>query len=241
MALENLQKVADVLLKGVAATAIAAGGLYVSLNKNRLDQGSVCLNMSEKLYAPMDDSLSLERKQHRLGLLIDKYNETCTELSASETDFLMNSLAPIQIAAAAGPAIFPTPDPAPPSEPPTIRFRRRTSMLPNSDPSDQMIIANPQADLGNTGWVAVGRVGGTYGQINFDNAESLLVHPLPSSVKKILKARWSVNVRTNTSNTQLGANPLKATLDAGDCVESSALQEVRGQVWTNAKVVNCPI
>lgn len=234
MALEDLQKIVDLMLKGVAATAIAAGGLYVSLTKNRLDQGAACLNMSEKLYAPMDATVSLERKQHRMSLLIDKYNETCGQLSASETDFLMNSLSPTQLAVAESAAVVPH-----------IKAMGADSiiqpkvLLPAANNAEPLAPMDQQADLGNSGWVAVGRINGTYGQINFDNADELLVHPLPQGIKKVLKARWSVNLRDNTTNTKLGANPVKKTLDAGDCIEAGALEEVRGQIWTNANVTNC--
>jgi hypothetical protein len=221
MAIEVYQKVADILLKSVAATAIAAGGLYVSLNKNKLDEGSICLSMSEKLYGNSDDSAPLERRQRRMANLIDRYNDACTNLSENETEFLMNSLGAAKTAELEQPSL--------PTDPRIIGHDSASGKNENER----------QAEVGSVGWMAIGRIGGSYGQVNFDQAESILRRPLPSKFVVRIKARWPVNVRDNTGNTQQRGNAVRFVLDAGDCVEAGDLTEVRGQVWTLGKVANC--
>lgn len=224
MSIEYFQKIADLLLKGVGATAIAAGGLYVSLNKNRLDQSSACIGMSEKLYMPVEASLSLEQKQRRMSLLIDRYNDACTTLSDNETDFLMNSLQPVKDATSGNgsPPITGTGTSVP-----------QAIILPTDE--EPLALSPPVAG----GWVVVGRVGGSYGQINFDGADKLLTRPLSGAEAQVLKARWPVNLRANTSNTKLGENKVLAVVEAGECVSSGPLVETRGQVWTRGKLVDC--
>jgi hypothetical protein len=222
MAIEDFQKVADLLLKSVAATAIAAGWLFGSLNKNKLDQGSICLSMSEKLYAPADSSITLERRQKRMSLLIDKYSEACGKLTENETEFLMNSLLPTQAAVVEKPG----------DDPRVLGHGLDTDGFDN-------IERTAPADLGVSGWVAIGRIDGSFGQVNFDGAQDILRRPLLKMAENVLKARWSVNVRENTSNTKLGTNKVLSVLEAGDCIQSGPLEEVRGQVWTLGKVVNC--
>ena len=92
----------------------------------------------------------------------------------------------------------------------------------------------------STGWVAVGRIGGTFGQINFDGAEPLLQRPPAVTPGMSLAARWTVNLRKSSENVDAGNNPVLRVLQAGECVTPESAEELRGQVWAKVSVSACP-
>jgi hypothetical protein len=226
MALEHWQKIVDIALKGMAATALAAGGLYVSLQKNSLDKSEKCSAMVAKLYDSTTNEGNLDTLQRKMNQLIHLYELSCEEMPIEEVQFLKANITPRSThleffvadsagAGTSGGSILPE------------AFGDSTSA-----PSLGAIPA--------IGWVAVGRIGGTYGQINFDNAEPLLARPVQQNAGLILKARWQVNLRENTENTQQGNNSVVRVIDLGECVLITKAQETRGQVWAQVEVTECP-
>ena len=91
-----------------------------------------------------------------------------------------------------------------------------------------------------TGWAVLGKIGGTYGQINFDNLEAVLVPTIGSTEGKIFKARWSVNVRQTNRPIQDPTNKVVGMLREGDCIKAKNPQLVRGNVWAEVEEVICP-
>jgi hypothetical protein len=104
-------------------------------------------------------------------------------------------------------------------------------------PSRILVAETNKADF--IGWVVIGRVGGSFGQINFENAESILKSPPHEDVAAILKARWTVNVRPNYDFTDVGNNDPIDMLHEGECIKTSKPKEVRGRVWARMARVDC--
>lgn len=227
----------DIALKGVATTALAAGGLYVALQKNSFERGEKCSAMVAKLYDSPPNMGNLESRQFKMNRLIEIYGQTCEIMPDKEVQFLMASIT----APASSPNLF---DASVAATQTTDSETGLTPSLPSLDPLPHPKgKPAPPSWLTNTlatGWVAIGRIGGTYGQINFDDAEALLVRPLPRKSGLVLKARWPVNLRENNENTQLGGNPVLRVLDVGECVQIDSTQEIRGQVWAKVQVTECP-
>jgi hypothetical protein len=95
------------------------------------------------------------------------------------------------------------------------------------------------------GFVALGRTLPTsFAQVNFDDAANgapSIVNGSPPTPGAILKARWSVNLRENTTITTGGRNPILAVIGEGECVKvSGEPQALRGQFWAAVNRTECP-
>ena len=95
------------------------------------------------------------------------------------------------------------------------------------------------------GYVALGKITpSVQSQINFvydASNEQSIQDEEPPSVSSILRAKWSVNLRGNTSNTTLGNNPILGIIEQGECVEVvDEPQGFRGQFWTKVLRITCP-
>jgi hypothetical protein len=230
MAIDTWQKIVDIALKGVAASAIAAGGVYVALQKNQLDHGEKCSNLLQNLYKVSGEAsgAQLEALQAKVKKLIALYGETCGPLEEPIQQSLVASIQP----------------PAPPVKTVTLdpKFDPKFN-FPMGDILSKSItptIPIPVETPASTGWVAVGRIGGSFGQINFDGTEKLLQRPPATAPDMVLTARWSVNLRTSSQNTEAGNNPVLRVLQPGECVKPLSAEELRGQVWARVEVVACP-
>lgn len=222
MALETWQKLSDIALKGVAASAIAAGSVYLAFQKNQLDWGETCSAMYVKLYdAPRADAgAALEAVQGKVNKLVELYEKTCGALDRTKHQFLLANV----------------PSPPPPGN---TGFDLDFDVWGQVRPQSTRPV-NPAPPAATSGWVAVGKTGGTFGQINFDGAEGLLRRPPEVASGTTLTARWTVNLRMSNEDVEGGNNPVTRVLQAGECVEPKAAQELRGQVWAEVVVTPCP-
>lgn len=56
----------------------------------------------------------------------------------------------------------------------------------------------------------------------------------------VLIARWSVNLRENSSNTEAGNNPIVSVIQNESCVQQTGEPELlRGSQWVEVKLVHC--
>jgi hypothetical protein len=103
----------------------------------------------------------------------------------------------------------------------------------------------PGQSQNGDGWVAVGRFKtARYADLNFD----ILDVPPNAVVDGVIKAetymraRWSVNLRTNTKNTEDGnSNPVRGLIQAGQCAKVlDSAANIRSQTWAFIDLVTCP-
>jgi hypothetical protein len=90
------------------------------------------------------------------------------------------------------------------------------------------------------GYVAVGSIG-KEGFRNF----SIVSQPVGSDAniivpQALLKARWSVYLRSNTENTETDRNPIRGIIQENHCVQVlTPYPGIRGQTWAAVKLVEC--
>lgn len=57
----------------------------------------------------------------------------------------------------------------------------------------------------------------------------------------VLRSKWSVYLRTNTTNTEEGTNPIIGLIGERQCIRTlEAAPNVRGQTWARVQLVSCP-
>lgn len=99
-----------------------------------------------------------------------------------------------------------------------------------------------QPDIRGDGWVSVGRPDSTrYADRNFDLLGDARFKPdgtLPPDT--VMRARWSVNLRTSTGVTSGEGNPARGLLAAGDCARVlTSRANVRGGTWAFVDRADC--
>ncbi|MFO1056214.1 MAG: hypothetical protein U1E53_04525 [Dongiaceae bacterium] len=100
--------------------------------------------------------------------------------------------------------------------------------------------AAPEASEKPDGYVAVGSYDPATGFRNFTVVGG---KPDGASIAAatLIKARWSVYLRSNTGNTDSGGNPILGLIRQEDCVRVLASYPgVRGQTWAAVKLAPCP-
>lgn len=92
------------------------------------------------------------------------------------------------------------------------------------------------------GFVSLGRVD-DYQSSNFrflDTGEKALKEAERLQPGVVLIARWSVNLRENSSNTEAGSNPILSVIQDENCVELTGKPELlRGSQWVEVKSAQC--
>lgn len=92
------------------------------------------------------------------------------------------------------------------------------------------------------GFVSLGRAD-DYQSSNFrflDTGEKALKDSERLQPGVVLIARWSVNLRENSSNTEAGSNPIVSVIQDESCVELTSKPELlRGSQWVEVKLVQC--
>jgi hypothetical protein len=111
--------------------------------------------------------------------------------------------------------------------------------LNNSLKSDAPVQAiTSEAELPD-GYVAVGSLG-KEGFRNF----SIVSQPVGSDTsivaQTLLKARWSVYLRSNTENTETGRNAIRGIIEENKCARVlKPYPGIRGQTWAAVKLAEC--
>ena len=118
----------------------------------------------------------------------------------------------------------------------------------DGDPLDQAFV-----DQGpEMGSVVLGGADASPDQLNFTQANGAAltaevfqglgeVASDGTQVLVTLKAKWPVNLRSNTSSTAGGGNPSQRILQGGECVLVLDAPEIlRGQVWVDVEATTCP-
>lgn len=93
------------------------------------------------------------------------------------------------------------------------------------------------------GYVSVGKAN-NYVNSNFRNLETGEKALKELEILKagtVLKARWSVNLRTNDEDTESGKNPSKTIINDGECVRMNEdlPEPIRGSYWVNVVLIEC--
>jgi hypothetical protein len=216
--------------KFLAAFVVTAGGaftMYSNWDQMIGQKAANCENKRQALFKPRDTNSDLDLLQEALASDISTYENSCDVKVADKTvRVLFNSIKPKELRVAT-------------NKSPTVE----TDML--ADDQTNVFDKDPAEDLNLpktpelAGWVALGRVGGTFGQINFDGIDLSTLPNVPTSFSKPIKARWAVNLRTNPNHIKLGNNPIVDTLQDGDCVLPKVTQLLKGQIWALVSVVDC--
>lgn len=91
------------------------------------------------------------------------------------------------------------------------------------------------------GFVALGKIDNQkYSQVNFDIVQSALLSIGAANVGDVLKARWGVNLRTNTELTTGGNNLIIGIVNDSDCVTIiEPPKQLRGQYWAKVELTAC--
>src|SRR5271165_6335352 len=93
------------------------------------------------------------------------------------------------------------------------------------------------------GWVAVGQTRSKHhADLNFDIPENAITGGGGITPDTIIRARWSVNLRKNTLNTEAhgGLNGIIGLIEAGACAKVLKSEaNIRGQTWALIDVVPC--
>ncbi len=103
-----------------------------------------------------------------------------------------------------------------------------------------------ESNQNSDGWVAVGRFPSSrYADVNFDVPPDGIVGDSTIKAGTMIRARWSVNLRKNTDNTEdkeHKLNPILGLIQAGQCAKVvKSVAEIRGQTWASIDVVPCPV
>jgi hypothetical protein len=101
----------------------------------------------------------------------------------------------------------------------------------------------PANEQNGDGWVAVGKPGSPhYADVNFEIPHEDLVGESKIRPGAIIRARWSVNLRKNTHNTEAhaGLNEIVGVIQAGACARVLKSEpNIRSQTWASIEVVPC--
>jgi hypothetical protein len=98
-----------------------------------------------------------------------------------------------------------------------------------------------QRRKGADGYVALGRPSGSKAFTNFElvGGTPAIDANVPSG--SIWRSRWSVYLRTNSSNTDEGSNPIIGVIEERQCVRIvDVFPNIRGQTWAAVGLTQCP-
>ncbi len=103
-----------------------------------------------------------------------------------------------------------------------------------------------ESDQNSDGWVAVGRLEGKRpADLNFEIPSDAVAVDGAIKAGTMIRARWSVNLRKNTDNTEdkeHKLNPILGLMQAGQCAKVvKSVAQIRGQTWASIDVVPCSL
>ncbi|MFM7335027.1 MAG: hypothetical protein ACKO1H_11570 [Tabrizicola sp.] len=219
--LDIVEKFMRIVFTIVLGGVVALAGLKVQWDRVGIEADKTCFGEFDRIQK------ILQAEEVISKALVQRYASRC-EISLQQAgEELNSSKAAIEMASADQPGrVLPLATEEPGGE---------TALVPGGigAPGD------PAAD----GFAAIGRVQtDVYAQVNFDRSDSTPATGNGSapSVGDKLRARWEVNLRTNTELTTGGQNPVVGLVTTGQCVEVTGTpEERRGQFWAPVKKVEC--
>lgn len=260
--LDSLEKISKIVFAGIASTVIAIAGLNIEWRKLGIEEDSWCFEHANRVQAA-----ALRRTETIPELLVKRYAERC-KVTFAEAARVLNDdkvIAELSVnresrtegygrgssyggdgSGDGGGDNDSSGESVPGDGDPTGTGGDGSGGGGggggDNDPGGG---SGPSGESSIEGFVALGRTLPTsYAQVNFDNAANgvpSIVNGSPPTSGAILKARWSVNLRSNTTITTGGRNPILAVIGEGECITvSGEPQALRGQFWAAINRTECP-
>ncbi len=230
MSIDAIAKIVDIALKGVVATVLSAGTIYLTLNRDNLARVNTCTTMIDAI------SKNIGRNPNASEPIIRQAAVQYSEVCGGEVEDIIK----LTSSAVSTAGRLEEPTRQAPGQP-------ATSLALPGVPGGFVIQSVPPAGGGtptpvtsiSSGWVALGKVSPSrFSDTNFNQGDGRPVGVGGSTAQgSIVQSRWSVNLRSQPG---VSGSPL-TTLPAGACVriKSTPLRTIDTMVWAEVEAASC--
>ena len=233
--MDFIEKFTRIVFTIILGALAAWAGVKVQWDRIGIETDAICFNQY-KLVSELTN-----RTEYISASLVRRYAERCNLTDEQAGAELNEARAAVESASARGDGRGVFADVVAPAAMLPLDTGTRLP-LPGGPEPDATDAAPPIPE--GEGFVALGRVTtGVYAQVNFDrlDGQPATGDGAAPPAGTVLRARWEVNLRENTSVTTAGANPILGMIDKDECIRLSAPPEVqRGQFWARVARVACP-
>ncbi len=243
MTLEEVQKVTDIILKGVVAAGLAVGTFLVTRDQTNMNKSKLCGEVLQQNFDYVQNNLFTDARKALLDAKLDVQATICGPVDQKLVTVLNNSW---RSPSTPREAMNGTDAGAPPKASAAVaaggdREGEATSGAAASDApvqaADQPL--EVEANLDTPQWVAVARRNDTsFSALNFDVLSGDKARP--NTRGNIVRARWFVNIREKNTPVVRGDNKVIGQLLAGQCVRIDASVEGTLNSWARVRRVPCP-
>ncbi|MEE4452840.1 hypothetical protein [Novosphingobium resinovorum] len=242
MTLEQVQKLTDIVLKGVVAAGLAVGTFLVTRDQTQMNQSKMCGELLQQNFDYVQANLFTDARKALLDAKLEVQGRICGAPSSKLVDVLNNSWrSPVTAAQAMSGEDAPVPT-IPPLVGSGSTGRDNGYSGGAATGSSSTATTRPlevEANLDRPQWVAVSRRNDTsYSAQNFDvvsgNKDAL------NTAGNVIRARWFVNIREKNTPVVNGDNAVIGQLLAGQCVRIDKAVEGTLNSWALVVRVACP-